>query len=134
MSVNITTSPVIIVMYVTSARHACPDCAVTKIGTPKKSPLKNVKVGSPLQMVAVDFLGTFPESNTRNYYYILVIPNHKAMTVTYILTHEFIFCFSPPQQLHSDQRKQFVHKSLLKPQAPGNLKKPLPYITLCLKV
>ena len=35
------------------------------------------------------------------------IPNQEAVTVAHVLTQEFFFRFSPPEQLHSDQRKQF---------------------------
>ncbi len=70
-------------------------------------------------MVAVDILGPFPESNQGNIYILVVgdyftrwmeafaIPNQEATTVARILTQE-VFCrFSPPEQLHSDQGRQF---------------------------
>ena len=36
-----------------------------------------------------------------------LIPNQKAVTVAQVLTQEFFFRFSPPEQLHSNQGKQF---------------------------
>lgn len=35
------------------------------------------------------------------------IPNQEATTVAKKLTDEFFFRFSPPEQLHSDQGRQF---------------------------
>ena len=35
------------------------------------------------------------------------IPNQEATTITSKLTDEFFFCFSPPEQLHSDQGRNF---------------------------
>ena len=35
------------------------------------------------------------------------IPNQEAVTVAQVLTQEFFFRFFPPEQLHSDQGKQF---------------------------
>ncbi len=98
----------------------CPDCAATKSANPKnRAPLQSVKVGSPMQMVAVDIMGPFPESDNGNTHILVVgdyftrymgayaIPNQEASTVARILTNEFFFRFSPPEQLHSDQGKQF---------------------------
>ena len=98
----------------------CADCAATKTPTPKnRAPLQSVKVGSPLQTVAVDIMGPFPESKSGNSYILVVgdyftrwmeaypIPNQEATTVARVLTNEFFFRFSPPEQLHSDQGKQF---------------------------
>ena len=71
-----------------------------------------------MQMVAVDILGPFPESASGNKYILVVmeyftrwaeayaIPNQEAATIAKKLTEEF-FRFSPPEQLHSDQGKQF---------------------------
>ena len=98
----------------------CPDCAAVKASTPSnRAPLQNIKVGSPMQMVAVDILGPFPESERGNSYILVIgdyftrwmeafaIPNQEATTIARVITQE-VFCrFSPPEQLHSDQGKQF---------------------------
>ena len=72
--------------------------------------------GYPLQVVATDILGHFPESVSGNYVYILVatdyfppwaeayaIPNQEAPAVVKKLTHELFYRFPPPKQLHSGQ-------------------------------
>jgi len=70
-------------------------------------------------MVAMDILGPFPESPTGNRYILVVadyftrwseaypIPNQEAATVARKLTDEFFFRYSVPEQLHSDQGRNF---------------------------
>ena len=101
----------------------CAVCASRKTPAPKtRAPLQTVKVGSPLQLVAVDILGPLPESEGGNLYVLVVadyftkwvevfpIPNQEARTVATKLVDE-VFCrFSMPEQLHSDQGKQFESK------------------------
>ena len=72
-----------------------------------------------MQLVAVDILGPLPESRQGNSYLLVVadyftrwmeaypIPNQEAITVAKVLTNEYFLCFSPPEQLHSDQGRQF---------------------------
>ncbi len=67
-----------------------------------------------MQLVAVDILGPVPESDAGNSYILTVadyftrwmeaypIPNQEAHTVAKKIMDEFIFHFSPPEQLHSD--------------------------------
>ena len=51
----------------------CASCAARKTPSPKnRAPLKSIKVGEPLQLVAVDLLGPFPESENGNSYIILL--------------------------------------------------------------
>ena len=81
--------------------------------------MKSVKVGEPLQLVTVDILGPFPESENGNSYILVAgdyftrwmeayaIKNQEAGTVATTLTEEFFYRFSSPLQLHSDQGKQF---------------------------
>ena len=101
----------------------CAVCASRKTPAPKtRAPLQTVKVGSPMQLVAVDILGPLPESEGGNLYVLGVadyftkwvevfpIPNQEARTVATKLVDE-VFCrFSMPEQLHSDQGKQFESK------------------------
>ena len=72
-------------------------------------------------MVAVDILGPLPESEegvlvAADYFTKWVeayaIPNQEAVTVARKLTDEMIYQFSPPDQLHSDQGKQFESELL----------------------
>ena len=98
----------------------CSNCAKTKTNSPRnRAPLQSIKVGSPLQTVAMDILGPFPESENKNSYILVVgdyftrwmeayaIPNQEAATVARVLTQEFFCRFSLPEQFHSDQGKQF---------------------------
>jgi len=67
----------------------------------------------------MDILGPLPESSNRNLYVLVVsdyftrwteayaLPNQEADTVAHKLINEFFFRFSLPEQLHSDQGKQF---------------------------
>lgn len=100
--------------------ETCPDCAARKNPTQKaRAPLQNIKVGCPAQLTAVDIVGPLPESDAGNRYILVVgdyftrwveayaIPNQEAVTVAKKLTDEYFFRFSPPEQLHSDQGRQF---------------------------
>ncbi len=99
---------------------SCATCASRNNPTPSaRAPLTNVKAGSPMQIVAVDLLGTFPESQASNTYILVAsdyftrwveayhVPNQEATMVAKKLTDEFFFRLSPPEQLHSDQGRQF---------------------------
>ena len=82
---------------VTDAKYwcnTCPACAARKTHPPQQqAPLHTVKVGAPMQIVAVDILGPFPESPSGNRYIMVVmdyfthwaeayaIPNQEAATV-----------------------------------------------------
>lgn len=96
----------------------CTACATRKSPAPKaRAPLQNIKPGYPLQIVAMDIVGPFPESPAGNTHILLVadyftrwmeaypIPNQEATTVARKLTDEFFYRFSPPEQLHSDQER-----------------------------
>ena len=98
----------------------CGVCASHKNPTrTAHAPLKSVVTGYPLQLVAMDILGPFPESPAGNTHILVVadyftrwaeayaIPNQEATTVARKLTDEFFFRFSPPEQLHSDQGRNF---------------------------
>ena len=100
--------------------RTCASCAARKTSSPKnQASLQSIKVGEPLQLVAVDILGPFPESENGNLYIMVAgdyftrwmeayaIKNQEAVTVAKTLTEEFFFHFSPPQQLHTDQGKEF---------------------------
>ena len=75
-------------------------------------------------MVAVDILGPLLESDTGNSYILVAtdyftrwveaypIPNQEAVTLAKKLTDELFFRFGPPDQLHSDQGRQFESELL----------------------
>ena len=99
---------------------ACELCEQRKHPTPRnRAPLVSVHTGYPMQRVATDILGPLPETQSGNSYVLVVadyftrwveafaIPNQEATTVARKLVNE-VFCrFSPPEQLHSDQGRQF---------------------------
>ena len=72
-----------------------------------------------MQRVATDILGPLPETLAGNSYVLVVadyftrwveafpIPNQEATTVAKKLVDEVFCCYSPPEQLHSDQSRQF---------------------------
>ena len=73
----------------------------------------------PMQIVATDLVGPLPESDTGNRYILVVadyftrymeafpLPNQEATTVARKLVDEIFLRFSTPEQLHSDQGRQF---------------------------
>ena len=98
----------------------CGSCSSRKSPAPKvRAPLKSIETGYPLQLVAMDIVGPFLESPAGNTHILIVadyftrlteayaIPNHEATTVAKKLTEEFFFRFSPPEQLHSGQGRNF---------------------------
>jgi transposase InsO family protein len=72
-----------------------------------------------MQIVAVDILGPLPNCPAGNRYVLVAmdyftkwaeayaIPNQEATTVANKLVNEMFLRFSPPEQLHSDQGRQF---------------------------
>ena len=104
-------------------RNWCRTCEVcqTRKSAPKKNhaPLQTIKAGYPMQVVAVDIMGPLPESEAGNSYVLVAgdyftkwaevyaIPNQEATTIAQKLTDEMFCRFSPPEQLHSDQGRQF---------------------------
>eukprot|EP00731_Ephydatia_muelleri_P038117 Em0659g1a len=98
----------------------CPTCAARKNPSRKsRAPLQSVTAGYPLQLVAVDIVGPLTPSRTENTYILVAsdyftrwveayaIPNQEAVTVANKLVDEFFCRFSVPEQLHSDQGRQF---------------------------
>ena len=90
--------------------NTCSTCATRKTLAPQaRGPLKNITVGSPMQMVGVHLLGPFPRSYTGIMYLLVAmdyftkggeaypIPNMEVITVANLLTYEIFFRFSPPE-------------------------------------
>ena len=99
---------------------SCVSCATRKSGGPtRRGPLQPIVVGYPLQLVAVDILGPLPRSSAGNSYILVAedyftrwleawpIPNQEAKTVALKLVNEMFFRFSLPDQILSDQGRQF---------------------------
>ena len=106
--------------------RSCGTCAQRKSPTTKpRAQLEPIVTSYPLQLVAVDILGPLPESPAGNSYVLVVadyftryteayaIPNQEATTVANKLVDEFFFRFSPPEQLHSDQGRNFESSIIL---------------------
>ena len=100
--------------------RTCPACATCKSPPQKnRAPLQMVASGFPMQIFAVGILGLLPESTAGNLYILVVvdyltkwleayvIPNQEAITVARKLVDQPFCRFSPPEQLHSDQGKEF---------------------------
>ena len=98
----------------------CTACNTRKGTTPRpRAHLQSVQAGYPMQLVAMDIVGPFPESESGNKYILVVsdyftkwveaygIANQEASTIAQTLVDEFFCRFSPPRQLHSDQGRQF---------------------------
>ena len=124
--------------------RTCATCASRKTPSPKMhAQLQPVRTGYPMQLVATDILGPLPLTENGNSYLLVAtdyftrwveaypIPNQEAVTVANKLTKEFFFRFSLPDQLHSDQGRQFestlisevckilqIHKSRTTPYHP----------------
>ena len=76
-------------------------------------------MGYPLQLVAVDILGPLPVTSQGNSYILVAedyftrwleawpIPNQEIKTVAQKLLNEMFFRFSLPDQILSDQGRQF---------------------------
>ncbi|CAK1590660.1 unnamed protein product [Parnassius mnemosyne] len=98
----------------------CTSCAAVK-GPQIRSrgALKLYNVGAPWERIAIDVAGPFPETESGNKYFMVVmdyftkwpevfaISNQEASTVADKLVHE-VFCrFGVPLEIHSDQGRNF---------------------------
>ena len=100
--------------------RTCVKCARRKYPIPqRKASMQTIQAGYPMQVVAVDIMGPLPETDDGNKYVLVAVDyftrwteaygirNQEAATVAKKLVDE-VFCrFSPPEQLHSDQGRQF---------------------------
>ena len=98
----------------------CSHCAARKNPThTRRAPLQSMLAGYPMQIVAVDIVGPFPSGESGNTYVLVAsdyfsrwveaygIPNQEAVTVATKLVDELFCRFSIPEQIHSDQGRQF---------------------------
>ncbi|CAK1594350.1 unnamed protein product [Parnassius mnemosyne] len=106
----------------------CTTCAAVK--GPQilsRGALKLYNVGAPLERIAIDVAGPFPESESGNKYFMVVmdyftkwpevfaIPNQETSTVADKLVHE-VFCrFGVPLEIHSDQGRSFESQIFQEP-------------------
>ena len=105
--------------------RTCATCTTRKTApTKNRAPLQTIKTEYPMQVVSVDILGPLLESDAGNSYVLVAgdhftkwmeayaIPNQEVITVARKLTDEMFCRFSPPEQLHSDQGRQFESELL----------------------
>ena len=87
---------------VTDAKHwcnTCPICAARKTHPPRQQAPLLLASGNRYILVAMDYFTRWAEA--------YAIPNQEAATVTDKLVSNFSLRFSPPEQLHTDQGRQF---------------------------
>ena len=98
----------------------CGPCAARKLPTRhRRAPIQTVQAGEPMQTVAVDIVGPLPVSPSGNRYVLVAldyftkwaeaypIPNQEAGTICPKWVNEMFLRFGLPEQLHSDQGRQF---------------------------
>ena len=85
----------------------------------QRAPLQLVLAGAPMERVAVDITGPLPLSASGNKYICVAmdyftkwpeayaIPNQEATTVARVLVDNFFTRFGMPNELHSDQGRNF---------------------------
>ena len=100
--------------------RVCEECVAKKgpLRAPQ-APLQILTVGAPMERVAVDVAGPFPVSSSGNRYIVVAIdyfskwpeafavPNQEAATVARVLVDGFFCRFGMPEELHSDQGRNF---------------------------
>ena len=100
--------------------ESCISCTTRKTPTPgRRAALGTIAAGYPMQIIATDLVGPLPESDNKNKYILVVadyfthwveafpLPNQEACTVATKLVDEIFLRFAVPEQLHSDQGRQF---------------------------
>ena len=97
----------------------CIRCSTRKSSAPKRrANLQTLRAGGyPMQIVCVDIMGPLPETGKGSKYVLVAsftkwveaygIPNQEAVNVAVKLVDEMFCHFSPPEQVHSDQGRQF---------------------------
>ena len=124
--------------------RSCNSCTTRKTLAPsQRAPLGTITAGYPMQIVATDIVGPLLESDGGNSYILVVgdyftkwmeafpMPNQDAITVANKLVNEVFLRFAIPEQLHSDQGRQFesrllsevckllgIHKTVIMPYHP----------------
>jgi len=100
--------------------QACKLCATRKnAGSTPRAQMRRYDVGLPMEEVALDLMGPFPESEDGNKYVLVVVdsfskwleayplPNIEAKTVAERFVMEFVSRFGVPLQIKTDRGRQF---------------------------
>lgn len=100
--------------------RTCSSCAAK--ARPRKTPraaMGMVKVGAPMERIAVDLMGRLNETDRHNRYILVVsdyfskcveaypVPNQEATTVADKTASEWVCRYGVPHSLHSDQGTNF---------------------------
>ncbi|XP_078799615.1 uncharacterized protein LOC144990300 [Oryzias latipes] len=100
--------------------QTCASCACR--ARPKKTPqapMGSVRVGAPMERIAVDVMGPLNETDRHNRYILVVqdyfskwveaypVPNEQATTVAEKIVSEWVCRYGAPYELHSDQGANF---------------------------
>ena len=97
----------------------CAVCAAKKGAKKTRSPLQQYEVGCPMERIAMDFMGPFPETESGNRHLLVImdyftkwpeayaLPNQEALTVAKVLAVEFVPRHGVPLELHTDQGRNF---------------------------
>lgn len=105
--------------------HCCDDCTAQK-GPSQRShaPLQQYLVGAPMERIGVDILGPFPVTDAGNRYVLVAmdyfskwpeayaVPDQSAVTTARTLVDEMFTRFGVPEELHSDQGRNFESQVL----------------------
>ena len=71
---------------VTEWCRTCANCATKKMPVPnQRAPLQTIKAGYPLQIIAVDITGPFPESDNGNSYILVASDYFMRWTEAYAI-------------------------------------------------
>ena len=85
----------------------------------KRAPMQVARCGYPMERIAVDIMGELPETERGNKYVLVVsdyftkwpecypMPNMEAVTVAKLLVEQLFTRFGVPEQIHSDQGRQY---------------------------
>lgn len=104
---------------VTNYCKSCMVCAECKTGKSSKAPLTTMTTGSPMQRVHIDVIGPLPRTKKGNKYILTVqcaftkwseayaTRNQTAATCASKLVTEWIHRYGVPDNIHSDQGRNF---------------------------
>ena len=84
-----------------------------------RTKMQQYNVGATMERIALDVLGSLPQSATRNKYIVIIadyftkwpeafaVPDQEATTVANLLVCEFVCRYGVPLEIHLDQGRNF---------------------------